>query len=81
MDPNNENNKNWKQEGIFDTYEEADSTRAVMLSMNTDNQLLVKIRRCGDNGSQFKIKSWYPPEPKKNKKKKGKKNDSSSQDV
>ena len=69
MDPNNENNKNWKQEGIFDTYEEADSTRAVMLSMNTDNQLLVKIRRCGDNGTRFKIKSWYPPEPKKNKKK------------
>ena len=71
MDPTNENNKSWKQEGIFDTYEEADSTRAVMLSMNTDNNLLVKVKRCGPNGTQFKVKSWYPPAP--NKKQKGKK--------
>jgi len=68
VDPQNENNKVWKQESIFDTYEEADSTRAVLLSMNTDNKLLVKIKRCGDDGLQFKVKSWYPPEPKKNKK-------------
>ena len=72
MDPQNEDNKSWKQEGIFNTYEEADSTRAVMLSMNTDNKLLVKIKRCGVDGSRFKVKSWYPPEPKKNKKKRKK---------
>lgn len=77
MDPQHENNKTWKQEGIFDTYEEADSTRAVMLSMNTDNKLLVKVKRCGTDGIRFKVKSWYPPEPKKNKKRK-KKNDRSS---
>ena len=59
MDPQNENNKTWKQEGIFDTYEEADSTRAVMLSMNTDNKLLVKVKRCGTDGIRFKVKSWY----------------------
>ena len=69
MDPNNENNKSWKKEGIFDTYEEADSTRAVMLAMNTDNKLLVKVKRCGPGGIRFKVKSWYPPEPKNNKKK------------
>jgi len=72
VDPNNEENKSWKQEGIFDTYEEADSTRAVMLSMNTDNKLLVKVKRCGPEGSRFKVKSWYPSETKK-KNKKGKK--------
>ena len=72
MDPNNETNKSWKQEGIFDTYEEADSTRAVMLSMNTDNKLLVKVKRCGDGGTRFKVKSYYPPEPKKKTKKRKK---------
>jgi len=61
--------KTWKQEGIFDTFEEADSERAVLLSMNTDNKLLVKVHRCGDDGMRFKVKSWYPSEPKKNKKK------------
>ena len=76
MDPHNDN-KSWKQEGIFDTYEEADNERAVLLSMNTDNKLLVKVKRCGDDGCRFKVKSWYPPEPKKNKKKR-KKNDHSS---
>jgi len=60
--------KIWKQEGIFNTYEEADNQRAVMLSMNTDNKLLVKVKRCGPGGIQFKVKSWYPPETKKNKK-------------
>ena len=62
--------KIWKQEGIFSTYKEADNERAVMLSMNTDNKLLVKIHRCGDEGLQFKVKSWYPPETKNNKKRK-----------
>ena len=65
--------KIWKQEGVFDTFEEADSERAVLLSMNTDNRLLVKIKRCGHYGSQFKVKSWYPTESKKNKKKGNKK--------
>jgi len=60
--------KIWKQEGIFDTFDEADSHRAVMLSMNTDNKLLVKVKRCGAAGTQFKVKSWYPPETKKTKK-------------
>ena len=64
--------KTWKQEGIFNTFEEADSERAVLLSMNTDNKLLVKVHRCGDDGLRFKVKSWYPPATK-NKSKKGKK--------
>ena len=77
MDPQNENNKSWKQEGIFDTYEEADSTRAVMLSMNTDNKLLVKVKRCGPGGSKFMVKSrlnpkYDKPKEKKKTKKKGK---------
>ena len=55
MDTNKQNNKSWKQEGIYNTYEEADSYRAVLLSMNTDNKLLVKV------------KSYYPPQTKKGK--------------
>ena len=67
MDPNKQNNKSWKQEGIYNTYEEADSYRAVLLSMNTDNKLLVKITRCGPGGSKFKVKSYYPPQAKTKK--------------
>ena len=67
MDPNKQNNKSWKQEGIYNTYEEADSYRAVLLSMNTDNKLLVKIKRCGSGGSKFKVKSYYPPQTKTKK--------------
>jgi hypothetical protein len=70
VDPNNEENKSWKQEGIFDTYEEADSTRAVMLSMNTDNKLLVKVKRCSklNLGIRLNLKKI---------KRRGKKNDNS----
>lgn len=71
MDSNKENNKSWKQEGIYNTYEEADSYRAVLLSMNTDNKLLIKIKRCGPGGSKFKVKSYYPPQTKKGKDKNG----------
>ncbi len=67
MDPNKQNNKSWKQEGIYNTYEEADSYRAVLLSMNTDNKLLVKIKRCGLGGNKFKVKSYYPPQTKTKK--------------
>jgi len=36
----------------------------------------VKVRRCGDDGSKFKIKTWAPPTLKKNieNKKSNKKN-------
>jgi len=70
MDPNKTNNKSWKKEGIYPTFEEADSMRYALLSTNTDGKLLVKIRRCGLRGHQFKVVSHYPS-PVKNK---GKKN-------
>ena len=70
MDPNNENpNKSWKKEGIYSTFEEADSMRYALLSTSTDGKLLVKVRRCGPGGNRFKVVSHYPSPVKTNKNK------------
>ena len=66
--------KIWKKIKIFNTYKEASDLKEELLAADEENSLLVKIRRCGDGGTQFKVKSWSPPEPKNNKKRK-KKND------
>tara|TARA_R100000008_G_scaffold82977_1_gene67839 strand:- start:256 stop:477 length:222 start_codon:yes stop_codon:yes gene_type:complete len=70
MDPNKENNKSWKKVGIESTYEAAAARKEKLLSENSDNKLLVKIRRCGAGGTQFKLKVWHPDfvKPKNNKK-------------
>ena len=53
-------NKNWKKDRIFNSYEEAASHKAKMLSEDDTSELLVKIRRCGDDGTRFKVIYWRP---------------------
>ena len=60
--------KKWKNVKILDTYESANSLREELLSSDETAKLQVKIRRCGDGGSRFKVKSWYPPADKTSKK-------------
>jgi hypothetical protein len=53
-------NKSWKKDKIFNSYEEAASRKAKMLSEDDTSELLVKIRRCGDEGARFKVIYWRP---------------------
>jgi hypothetical protein len=62
--------KQWKQIKIVETFEEADALRNKMLEGDTTTMLEIKIRRCGEEGKQFKVKSYYPKPPPNNKKKK-----------
>jgi len=71
MDPSKENNKKWEKVRIFNNYTDANELRCVLLDNDDTNQLLVKVNRCGIDGSQFKVKKHFP-KPVTNK---GKKND------
>jgi len=62
--------KQWKQVKIFETFEEADTLRKKMIEGDKSSKLEIKVRRCGEEGKQFKVKSYYPKPPTKNKKKK-----------
>ena len=76
MDPNKENNKKWRKVGIESSYEAAVARKEQLLSEHTaDSDFLVKIRRCGPGGTQFKLKVWHPDfvKPKNNKKKRSNK--------
>jgi hypothetical protein len=63
-------NKIWETFGIFDTFEEADGKRNELSKLHE----IVKVKRCGKDGSNFKIKFWNEPAPKKEIKKKKSKN-------
>ena len=73
MDPSKEDNKKWEKVRIFNNYNDANELRCVLLDNDDTNQLLVKVNRCGIDGSQFKVKKYFP----KPSTKKGKKNDNS----
>ena len=62
--------KQWKQVKIFETFEEADILRKKMLEGDKSSELEIKVRRCGEEGKQFKVKAYYPKPPATNKKKK-----------
>ena len=64
--------KSWKREGIYSTYEDADAAKQALRAKHTaDNDLLIKIKRCGPEGTRYQVKTWHPDmlAPKKNKKK------------
>jgi len=52
--------KIWKKVKIFNSYEEAANRKVKMLSEDDTSELLVKIRRCGDGGTRFKVVYWRP---------------------
>ena len=46
--------------GFYDTYGEADALRTELQSTEGNSDLEIKIRRCGPEGTQFKIKTHRP---------------------
>jgi len=58
--PEEKKNKSWKRDRIFNSYKEAASHKAKMLFEDDTSELLVKIRRCGDEGTRFKVIYWRP---------------------
>ena len=71
--------KSWRTEKILESYEAASAYKKSLLTADSEDKLLVKIRRCGPEGTMFKVKSWYPPEEKLSAKKlKSKRKDQTS---
>ena len=57
--------KNWKSVGVFKSYEKALEKKNSILEKHS----LVKIRRCGRGGNEFRVKYWDEAPQKKKKKK------------
>ncbi len=67
--------KHWKRMGLFNTYEEALARKnevSVEYNAHEDKNLLVKIKRCGPEGTKFQVKMWHPDMATSNKNKKSK---------
>ena len=77
MDPSKENNKKWEKVRIFNNYEDANELRCVLLDNDDTGLLKVKVNRCGPEGSQFKVKKYFPKPPTT----KGKKSDDPRRNV
>tara|TARA_R110002020_G_scaffold275488_3_gene490691 strand:+ start:1064 stop:1258 length:195 start_codon:yes stop_codon:yes gene_type:complete len=58
--------KKWQKVRIFDNYSDANELRCTLKDNDDTGLLEVKVRRCGPEGSQFKVKKYFP-EPKKGK--------------
>ena len=52
--------KTWQKIKVFDTYGEADELRSKLQSEKGNSDLEIKIRRCGPEGTQFKVKTHRP---------------------
>ena len=52
--------KTWQKIKVFNTYDEADTLRTELLLADSDYGLEIKIKRCGPEGTQFKVKSHRP---------------------
>jgi len=63
--------KVWKTMGTYNTYEDADLVRNQLLSTSSEGTL-VKVKRCGPAGINFKVKQWIPAKLNKKKNKKSK---------
>ena len=51
------NGDQWKNERYFSTYEEADLMRKSLKGSDRTCTLQVKVKRCGERGSLFVVKS------------------------
>ena len=51
--------KVWKRVGLFDTYEAALSKKSEIISEFPED-MLVKIKRYGQNYIRFQVKCWHP---------------------
>jgi len=60
--------RTWKTLGTYKTYEDADLVRNQLLTTSSEGTL-VKVKRCGPEGTNFKVKQYIPAKlNKKNKK-------------
>ena len=51
--------KVWKRVAVYETYDEAVTMKTKLLCEAADPiRLEVKIKRCGDEGNQFQVKTW-----------------------
>lgn len=50
--------KKWQKMKVFDTYEEASALKAEFMLEYSNSE--IKIRRCGPEGTQFKVKMFHP---------------------
>jgi len=60
-------NKIWKRHGVFDTYAAAAALKN-KISQDGDPNLEIKIKRTGQRGEQFQVKTWSPVTTKKKRK-------------
>lgn len=52
--------KKWRKMKVFDTYEEASALKDELILEYPNSDLEVKIKRCGPEGTQFKVKTFHP---------------------
>ena len=52
--------KKWEKVKIFNTYQDANELRCTLLDNDDSGLLKVKVNRCGPNGTQFKVKKYFP---------------------
>ena len=56
--------KKWQKVRIFDTYQDANDLRSVLLDNDDTGLLEIRVRRWGPGGSQFKVKKYFPEQKK-----------------
>lgn len=61
--------KKWSRVGVFSSYEEASNKKKALLETGAGE---VKIKRFGQDGLKFQVKTWNAPAPKQNAKKRNK---------
>ena len=61
--------KKWQKIKVFNTYEEASALKTKLSQEPDNSDLEIKIRRCGPQGTQYKVKTWRPSPTSKNNKK------------
>jgi len=60
--------KSWKNDSRHESFAAADKKRKFLLKKNKDiDSFLAKVKRCGDGGTRFVVKTYMKPEAKESK--------------
>jgi hypothetical protein len=70
MADNEKNTKSWSTYGVYNSYEEANNTKQLIVEKFD----LIKIKRSRQGGFEYKLKTWSAPSAAKPLKKKKRKN-------
>tara|TARA_R100000030_G_C3215664_1_gene114540 strand:+ start:179 stop:373 length:195 start_codon:yes stop_codon:yes gene_type:complete len=52
--------KKWQKIKIFDTYHEANTLRHQLKNESGNEDLEIRVKRCGPGGTRFKVKTYRP---------------------